>query len=152
MRSFELVTRLPASCEEVWRQIQSPRLMLYVCRGLISFKPLAPETLPELWTSGEYRVRPLLFGFIPLGWQIIGVEMPTEDRVYGLRDNGRSSLIKIWDHRIEVEQAGGGTRYVDDVEIEAGPLTGLVWLYAKALYRYRQRRLQKLVGQVRRAA
>jgi len=37
------------------------------------------------------------------------------------------------------------TRYTDDVEIHAGPLTVPAWLFAQLFYFHRQRRLNRLV-------
>jgi transglutaminase-like putative cysteine protease len=46
--------------------------------------------------------------------------------------------------RVEPE-AGDGTRYTDTVEVRAGPLTVIVWMFAQAFYRHRQRRWRSLV-------
>jgi hypothetical protein len=37
------------------------------------------------------------------------------------------------------------TRYTDDVEINAGPVTVSAWLFAQLFYFHRQRRLNRLV-------
>ena len=48
-----------------------------------------------------------------------------------------------WDHRVREPPLGEGRcRYFDEVEIEAGPLTAVVWLFARWFYRHRQRRWQ----------
>ena len=39
----------------------------------------------------------------------------------------------------------GRTRYTDSVEVRAGLLTPLVWAFATAFYRHRQRRWRRLV-------
>jgi len=38
------------------------------------------------------------------------------------------------------------TRYIDDVEIHAGPLTVPAWLFAQLFYLHRQRRLSRVVA------
>jgi len=41
---------------------------------------------------------------------------------------------------------GATCSYTDEVEIEAGVFTPLVWLYANLLYRYRQLRWKVLIS------
>ena len=52
--------------------------------------------------------------------------------------------MRNWNHLIRIEPEGAGSRYTDEIEIGAGPLTPLISLYAKLFYRYRQRRWRKL--------
>jgi hypothetical protein len=61
-------------------------------------------------------------------------------------DAGYGDLIKVWDHKILLEDFLGMTRYADEVEIDAGPLTVPAWLFAQAFYLNRQRRLSTLVS------
>ena len=74
--------------------------------------------------------------------------MPTRQLVW--HDAGYSDLIKVWDHKIVLEPFHGMTRYTDQVEIIAGPLTVAAWLFAKVFYAHRQRRLSRLGGRPRR--
>ncbi|HEY6681355.1 MAG TPA: hypothetical protein VI030_00165 [Propionibacteriaceae bacterium] len=55
-------------------------------------------------------------------------------------------MIRVWDHQIVLEDFLGMTRYTDEVEIHAGPLTVPAWLFALAFYGHRQRRLNRLVA------
>jgi len=88
-----------------------------------------------------------LFDAVPLGWQVVGIELPaTSGDVRQIHDNGRGALIRRWDHLVTIEPAGPGrTRYTDRVEVEAGPLTPLVWAFERVFYAYRQRRWQRPV-------
>ena len=43
-----------------------------------------------------------------------------------------SDLIKVWDHKIRLEDFHGMTRYTDEVEVHAGPLTAAASLFAIA--------------------
>jgi hypothetical protein len=53
--------------------------------------------------------------------------------------------VRDWRHRITVDGEGwGSTRYMDEIEVRAGALTPLVWLYANLFYRYRQMRWRRL--------
>ena len=53
-------------------------------------------------------------------------------------------LARVLNHRMRVEPVSGvASRYTDCIEVQAGLLTPLVWLFAKGFYRYRQRRWQQ---------
>ncbi len=53
--------------------------------------------------------------------------------------------VRTWNHRLRFEPTGPSScRYTDEVEIEAGPLTASVWLFAAIFYRYRQARWRSL--------
>jgi hypothetical protein len=124
----------------------TPALLSYVVAGLMKFQPVDPPEFPRYWCPGRYVVRLLAFHFIPVGWQTVGIELPEENEPWFLRDNGRGTIAQVWDHRIFIEPDPGGTRYVDEVRIDAGMFTGLIALYAALFYRYRQRRWRKLVA------
>lgn len=109
---------------------------------------MTPPAFPERWEEREYRVRVRQFGFLPVGWQVIGIERPESGgAARTLRDNGRGTLARRWDHHITVELTSDGqTLYTDRVEIEAGLLTLAVWSFARAFYAHRQRRWRRLVA------
>jgi ligand-binding SRPBCC domain-containing protein len=146
---ISISTILDAPVQQVWDHVQTSRLLDYVAAPFIRFVPDNKSTYPERWTKGEYRVRMMLFGIMPIGWQIIGISYPAVDdsNTYLLRDNGRGALIKKWDHLITVKMRDGNhTEYSDDVEIKAGLLTPFVTLYASFFYRHRQRRWRRLAA------
>ena len=146
MRTVELSTYLAAPPEVVWDHVQTPRLLHYVARGLLRFVPRG-RPFPARWHEGEFRTWMLLFGFLPIGWQAIGIELPVQPAGrFVVRDNGYGPLIRRWDHWIEITPEGAGTRYVDRVHIEAGLLTPLIWGFARLFYAHRQRRWRKLVA------
>jgi hypothetical protein len=144
-------TLLDAEPERVWAELQRPALLEYVAAPLVAFEPVDPGSFPKRWEDGEYRVAMLLFGVIPLGEQTIRTSRPRVDdtegeQFYQIRDEGTGQLISVWDHLISVrETPDGKTVYTDEVEVEAGVLTPLVWLFAAVFYRYRQRRWRTLV-------
>lgn len=145
-RTVELSTHLDTHPDVIWDHVQTPQLLHYVARSLIRFVPKG-TAWPERWTPGRYQAWMLLFGFIPIGWQVIGIELPaTSAGAYRVRDNGHGPLIGRWDHMIEITPEGSGTRYVDRVHIEAGLLTPVVAAFARLFYAHRQRRWRKLVA------
>ena len=146
MTTIELETFLPAETAIVWDHILQSRLLCYVAKGMLTFRPVDPSVFPERWINGQYRVQKYLWGFLPIGWQIINVALVTDrGQIHRLRDNGSGWLVPIWDHTIEVEMIDGGTRYTDRVKIEAGVLTPVVAAFARRFYQHRQQRWQKLI-------
>ena len=146
--TVDLSTVLDAPPERVWDELNRPALLCHVARPLVAFAPLDPPAFPERWAERAYRVRLRLFGLVPIGWQVVGIERPAEQgRVRSLRDDGRSAMIRRWDHRMTVEPLPDGrTRYTDHLEIEAGVLTPAAWAFARLFYAHRQRRWRALVA------
>jgi hypothetical protein len=145
---IERSTLLEAPPERVIAELRRTALLRHVSWPLLSFEPEDPPAFPERWEAGTYRVRLRAFGVVPLGWQEVRTEeLPGEPGRWLLRDDGRGSLVRRWDHLITVEPGGPGrTRYTDRVEVEAGLLTPAVGAFAHVFYAHRQRRLRRLVA------
>lgn len=144
--NLEISTLLGASLERVWGELQTPRLLQYVAWPLVRFRPIAPTTFPATWTDAEYLVEMRLFGVLPAGRQKIRISRRVEGAVRILRDDGSGQLAKMWDHVIRVEPVSDTTtRYFDTLEVRAGALTPLVWMFAQVFYRHRQRRWRALI-------
>ena len=94
----------------------------------------------------KFSVKMFAFHFLPIGKQIVGIEFPQKSDHWVLRDNGSGSIAKTWDHLIFLESEGGGTRYTDEVSIDAGLFTLPIYIYAFIFYSYRQMRWRKLVN------
>ncbi|MEO1078309.1 MAG: hypothetical protein AAFY29_02050 [Pseudomonadota bacterium] len=146
MATIEVSTHLNASPERVRQELKTSRLLEYVNEGLLSFQAEEASSLPEVWEEGRFRVRLKLFGWLPIGYQDIGIEQPSESDQWVVRDNGSGSIARVWDHLIFVEPDGEGTQYTDRIQVEAGLLTPFVALFAHIQYRYRQRRWRRLVA------
>ena len=133
-------------CEKdaLFAEVMKSASFFYVSRPMVMFKADTANPIPEIWAEGQYLVSMKLFGFVPLGKQWINISIDKEN--CHLRDDGHSALIEKWLHNIYISAAERGkTLYVDVVEIDAGPFTPLVFLYAKAFFRHRQRRWHKLI-------
>lgn len=145
MRVF-VQTTLPCDADAGWQRVLTTSLLREICRPLVR---LAPERgaaeLPERWPeAGTVRLRPYLFGFIPIGVRVLGCERVDHER-REIQTREYDPLVRRWDHRIQFEPYGdGASRYTDEVEIDAGWLTLPVWLFAQAFYRYRQRRWRRI--------
>jgi hypothetical protein len=147
MQHIELETFLDASPDLVWDEVTKPRLLRFVARGMIKFKPIDPKVFPDRWHEGEFKVSIWWKGIVPLGKQVIAVELPPAvGNSRFMRDNGHGSMIKTWNHLITVEPFQRGTRYVDMVQIDAGLLTPLVIAFARRFYAHRQQRWKELVN------
>jgi len=150
--SVSLTTTLACRAEEAWREVRTTRLFRHVAAPVVCFYPIAPRALPEAWEEKRYLVGMRLFGILPLGSQWIDIKVarnettPNGER-YELRDAGHSRLVRRWDHRIRIEAIDQGhARYTDELAIEAGVLTPIVWAFAKLFFRHRQRRWRALAA------
>ncbi|MEE4201272.1 hypothetical protein [Erythrobacter sp.] len=145
--TVELTTHIAAPPETVWRRVMTPRLLDYVAAPLIRFR--YPKGFDhQRWQVGQHRAKMRFMGIVPIGWQIIGIELPASpDEVTKLlRDNGYGPMIKRWDHWIVIRPhlSGEGTQYTDRVHIEASALTPFITAYAKRFYAHRQKRWREL--------
>jgi hypothetical protein len=110
---------------------------------VLGFRPLG--TPPDRLHEGDViRVRLLFFHVLP-GWVHEIRILRVDDAARRIETSEAGGAVKTWNHLIAVESDGAGrSRYSDEIEIEAGPLTRAVAAYAQLFYRYRQRRWRKL--------
>ncbi|MFO7705424.1 MAG: hypothetical protein R6V43_09860, partial [Halopseudomonas sp.] len=105
-----------------------------------------PGELDSDWVVGKtYALRLSLFGFLPAGEHRI--TLASIDREANLIESKESGLLSpVWNHTIRFHPLGEGKlHYTDEIEIQAGLLTGIVWAFAHLFYRHRQRRWKKLL-------
>ena len=148
-----LETELPCSADVAWQQVLRSDLLKDVSWPLICFSELAGEPLPETWKQGStVRVRCWLLGIIPLAIRTLFFERIDDDaRQLQTREHDR--MIPCWDHTIEIREVSDrASLYADTVNINAGVLTPLVWLFAQWFYRHRQRRWIRIAKRVMRTA
>lgn len=68
----------------------------------------------------------------------------TEANLIESRESG--ALAPVWNHTIRFHSLEDGKlHYIDEIEIQAGLLTGVIWAFAHLFYRHRQRRWKKLL-------
>lgn len=139
-----LVSCRPARARE---QVVTPRLLQRVAWPLLTFKPIDPARWAQQWEPGDYWVSMRAFGVVPLGRQKVGISYPPPQQPdeFLLRDDGRGTLIRRWDHLIRLTPGPAHTTsYEDRLAIEAGLLTLPVWVWAALFYRWRQHRWRHL--------
>ena len=136
---------LPCSADQAWVAVQTSALLVEVAAPFVAIRPLVGETFPTKWPAGQtVRCRSYLFGFIPVGTRTLHFER-IDQSAREIQSRESDSLISRWDHLIRIRPTTDGPcRYSDEVEIEAGWRTPLVWLFALAFYRHRQRRWRRV--------
>jgi hypothetical protein len=149
MRVF-VASVLPCDADRAWAEVQKSALLLEVTRPLVAIRPVPGEALPERWSAtATLRCRSYLFGLIPLGTRTVFFER-IDPAAREIQTRERDPLVRRWDHIIRVEPLGDGRcRYSDEIEVEAGLLTPLVWLFTRAFYGHRQRRWQAVAKRLR---
>lgn len=144
MRAYvESVFDCPA--ERVWDKVQESALLLEVTWPLVRIVPVGTTAFPERWAEGEtMRCKMYLLGVLPLGTHTIRMER-IDQAACEIQSRESDPVVRKWDHLIRVRDTGDGkARYSDEIEIKAGWLTGLVWLFAQGFYRHRQRRWRRV--------
>ena len=136
--------------DAVWAKVTTPALLTYVTHPVLGFQRQDGEPRPEIWAEGDALHLNLLgLGCIPLGPHTIHAEhIDAERREIRSRESGR--MAEIWLHYIAVDDyPGGRTLYTDEIDIYAGPLTGVVAAFARFFYRYRQTRWQTVIRKIK---
>jgi hypothetical protein len=142
-------TSLDAAPSFVWEAVKRLDTFRYVTRGVLGFRVAGDPG--ELRKGMVVRGRLLFFHAIPAWMHEIRVLEVDESRMEILTSEG-GGPVSNWGHRITVAPAGGRTRYTDEIEIDAGAITPLVWAYAHVFYRYRQARWRRLARTLPRVA
>lgn len=144
---LQCTSLIPCSVERLGSELARPALLQHLAAPMLAFVPLAPPEFPAVWSPGAYQARLLLGGRVPLGVHTLAPQpLPPDSAPLVWHDAGHSGLVKVWDHRITIVDVHGMTRYTDLVEVQAGVLTGVAWLFAKVFYAHRQRRLNRLAA------
>ena len=138
-----ITTDLDASAEKIWALLRRKRTFLHVTRGVIGIRD-ADDWPTEQREGMVMRGRLWIFHVVPIWVHEINVESVDEHRREA-RTSEHGGPVQRWQHLLKVEPlADGRTRYTDEVTIDAGVLTPLVWVFAHGLYRYRHKRWRSL--------
>lgn len=121
---------------EVWQRLHRIETLEHVTRGLMGFQKLTPAS--DLFEGKTLTVRFVFFHLFPAPWtHQLQVKHHDPARMEVLTHE-QGGPITTWNHRIRVQHHPVGTHYTDEVDIQAGLLTPLVYLYAWGFYHYRQ--------------
>ncbi|NRA29238.1 MAG: hypothetical protein HRU11_03170 [Parvularculaceae bacterium] len=147
MAEIAISTHLAAPADKIWSRLKSPQALMEVSKPLLAFKAIDPPTLGDQWEERDYLCGLWLYGFLPVGKQVLGIRIPPVDGDKRfLRDDGRGRFISRWDHTITIEPDGEGTRYEDRLHLEAGVLTPAIAVFARIFYGHRQKRWREIVA------
>jgi ligand-binding SRPBCC domain-containing protein len=143
-------TLLDCPPEKVWDTLRTSALLVEVIDPLLRFDPLPGESFPVRWEQGTtVRGRAYAFGLVPLGVHAIHYER-IDDVAREIQTRESSRFVRRWDHTLRVRAAPDGrTLYSDEVEIEAGAWTLIVWAFAQFFYRHRQGRWRRIARRLR---
>lgn len=116
---------------------------LYYTRGFLGFK--GAEAWPEQFEEGQVvEARLLFFNLIP-AWKHTLRVIRVDDEGMEIASEEAGGIVRRWNHRKWVEdESEARCFYADEIDIDAGLLTVLIWAYAHFFYRYRQWRMRKL--------
>jgi len=145
-----ITIQLPCDEAELWSRITRPRSLQYVTRPILRFVPLEDGALDGDWEVGKpYDLKLYLFQAIPLGRHRIRL-LKVDERTRTILSEESGLLARVWNHVISFHRSGDRTvAYTDEIQIEAGWLTPLVWAFAHLFYRHRQRRWKRLLERAR---
>jgi hypothetical protein len=139
-------TELELPARAAWEALKRRDTFLFITRGAMRYRGSDswPEILMALGVEVETVVYP--FGFLPGGPHTFRIVRVDEEAMeVDTKESG--GLIHVWNHSMRVEPlTESRSRYSDCVEINAGPLTPIVWLFASLFYRYRQHRWRRLAS------
>ena len=141
-------TNLACTRSELWEQISRPQSLRFVASPLLKFTPVEADALDGEWEVGrDYQLKLYLLGLIPLGRHTI--RLTRVDRDYNTIASRESGLLaRVWNHTIFFQEITPGlVHYTDEIEIQAGWLTPVIWAFAHLFYRHRQRRWKLLLKQ-----
>ena len=139
-------TIIPTSAEKMWSELQKVSSLMYVAAPLLIFRSQDKNPLPDKWSiDQEYPLSISLFGIIPLGKHVIRISKIDVQKMQIL-SNEFGLLSRTWNHLIKIEKTEDDKiRYTDEIEIKAGILTLVIWLFALIFYRHRQKRWKILI-------
>ncbi|MGE0631455.1 MAG: hypothetical protein AB7O96_03545 [Pseudobdellovibrionaceae bacterium] len=138
-------SRLDRPAGNVWDLVERSSTLIEVAWPLARIVPVDGK-FPERWIEGTTsQCRSFLFGFFPVGTRRIFFER-IDGSSMQLQSRESDPLVKRWDHLISVKPLDESSCvYTDEIEIDAGVITSIVWLWANWFYRHRQARWQKML-------
>ena len=141
-----ITSKLNISANDAWHLVKKSSTLTFVTKGLLSFSDC--DHFPAEWIENKSVISRLkFFGFIP-AWNHQIFFQKVSDPELEIATDERGGIVSKWRHRIKIcsMDKGATCLYTDEVEIEAGLFTPVVWLYANLLYRYRQLRWKVLIS------
>ncbi len=151
---MRILLKLELDCapDAAWRAIRSPAVFRAVSAPFTTFESLEPGGFPDSWSEGVHLVRAKAFGVAVIGEQTIDLAFrrATGRRAHRVRDTGRGlsgplAVVDRWEHTMAVSALPGArTLFRDQLRVEAGALTPLLWIGFWAFWQWRAIQLRRL--------
>lgn len=143
---LRISTRLPCNPQQLWQYIASPAGFRYIAYPVLMFSPIKGFSLTQNWLPGNcYCLRIKAFNLIPLGTHDIWFQIVDPQNNLIICQEHSSLATLNWVHTISfTEAANGDLDYIDELDIQAGWLSPLVWLFAQFYVRHCQKRWRRL--------
>lgn len=136
----------PAKEDIVFTKLKELKTLQYVAYPYATFSPQNGNSDMQ-WKEGEIFVFKFkLLGFIPFGTHTIRVKEFSEEK-YTIYTHESNTYVPVWNHRISLSPAmNNSTLYTDEVELNAGWKTNIIFLWANCFYAHRQRKWIRLLS------
>lgn len=146
--TVQVSTELEASADHVWERLLQKQTFLDLTRGWLAIENTQAWPNPLFLQGASLVMKLRLFGRGPLSSHEVHV-VRVDESAREIATQEYSRIVDVWNHCMRVEVLPGNrSRYTDLIEIRAGLLTPVVWLFASLFYRARQRRWERLLAEV----
>jgi hypothetical protein len=135
----------PALPDAIWPLLMRLDTLRYIAAPWAVFAPAGSQD-GAIWRENEsYCFRLRIFGVLPLGIHTVRIQT-LDSAGYNIQTAEENKFVPVWKHKITlIPQGADSSFYTDEVEIDAGLLTGLVYCWGTAFYRHRQRKWLRLL-------
>ena len=150
---MRVLLKLVLDCDplDAWQALRDPKVFRQASGPFTTVRSLEPGGFAETWAPGEHRVAVSALGLVPIGTQVIDLEMTERSGgIHVLRDSGHGEsgllgMVTKWEHTMAVSSAGRGkTLYRDRLVIDVGPLTVVAWPMFWLFWQWRAARMRQL--------
>lgn len=139
-------TSLELPAQVAWELLKRRDTFLFITGGAMGYR--GSEAWPEILMTPGMRVETVVspLGILPGSSHSIHiVHVDEEDMRIETEESG--GFIQVWNHSMKIEpESESRCRYSDRIELHAGTLTSIIWLFASLFYRYRQGRWRRLAS------
>ena len=142
-----ITSKLNISAGDAWRLVKKSSTLIFITKGVLSFSD--SDHYPEEWLENRSVTSRLkFFGLFP-AWNHEIYFQKIRDSALEIITEEQGGVVSKWQHLIKISPTHNDaiSLYTDQIEIEAGLLTPLVWLYAHLFDRYRQLRWKRLISE-----
>ncbi|HET6507289.1 MAG TPA: hypothetical protein VFG42_10910 [Baekduia sp.] len=145
MITVRRTTPLPIGAETAFGLALKPATFAYVARGVLRVPALATVDGDFSAPGAQARGRLWWLGVLPT-WthhlRVVAIEPGRE-----VRTAEHGGPVRTWNHRLTFTPTSpAGCEYTDEIEIDAGPLTPLVAVFARTFFALRQARWRRLAA------